>query len=153
MFYLFRSANSWPVVVKIDWFGTVLLLYPNPMFLWSSPIVYILRGCKLLTIYNCFTEFWFDIIYYMVCLLHSNGCVIFFQSFWYCFVFKTECGCQFTLKLEGMFKDMSISNTMNDDFKTHISNSNVRLLKKLIKRFFFIYLNLHAKEGTWIKWK
>jgi len=106
----------------------------------KSYSVYILCGYKLLTIYNSFTEFWFDIVYYMVCLLHSNGCVIFFQSFWYCFVFKTECGCQFTLKLEGMFKDMSISNTMNDDFKTHISNSNVRLLKKLIKRFFFLFI-------------
>jgi len=45
-----------------------------------------------------------------------------------------------------MFKDMSISNTMNDDFKTHISNSNVRLLKKLIKRFFF-YLFEFARKG------
>lgn len=40
---------------------------------------------------------------------------------------KTECGCQFTLKLEGMFKDMSLSNTMNDDFRTHINNSNIDL--------------------------
>lgn len=41
---------------------------------------------------------------------------------------KTECGCQFTLKLEGMFKDMSLSNTMNDDFRTHINNSNIELM-------------------------
>ena len=33
---------------------------------------------------------------------------------------KTECGCQFTSKLEGMFKDMSISNSMMDEFKNHI---------------------------------
>lgn len=33
---------------------------------------------------------------------------------------KTECGCQFTSKLEGMFKDMSVSNTMMDEFKTHV---------------------------------
>ncbi|KAF6040014.1 CUL3 [Bugula neritina] len=32
---------------------------------------------------------------------------------------KTECGCQFTSKLEGMFKDMSISNSTMEDFKTH----------------------------------
>uniref|UniRef100_A0A2P2I8D4 Cullin 3 n=3 Tax=Hirondellea gigas TaxID=1518452 RepID=A0A2P2I8D4_9CRUS len=30
---------------------------------------------------------------------------------------KTECGCQFTSKLEGMFKDVSISNTINNEFK------------------------------------
>lgn len=39
---------------------------------------------------------------------------------------KTECGCQFTLKLEGMFKDMSLSNTMNEDFKTHLNDTNAR---------------------------
>jgi len=32
---------------------------------------------------------------------------------------QTECGCQFTSKLEGMFKDMSISNSTMEDFKTH----------------------------------
>jgi cullin 3 len=36
---------------------------------------------------------------------------------------KQECGCQFTSKLEGMFKDMSISNSMMDEFKTHLQNS------------------------------
>merc|ERR1719354_796459 len=40
---------------------------------------------------------------------------------------KTECGCQFTMKLEGMFKDMSLSNSTNDDFKNHVSNSNIDL--------------------------
>lgn len=30
---------------------------------------------------------------------------------------KTECGCQFTCKLEGMFKDMSISNSVNEKFR------------------------------------
>jgi len=39
---------------------------------------------------------------------------------------KTECGCQFTLKLEGMFKDMSLSNTMNEDFKQHVNDTNAR---------------------------
>ncbi|XP_050539140.1 cullin-3-B-like [Daktulosphaira vitifoliae] len=40
---------------------------------------------------------------------------------------KTECGCQFTSKLEGMFKDMSLSNTVMDSFKQYLSgipNSN-----------------------------
>lgn len=40
---------------------------------------------------------------------------------------KTECGCQFTSKLEGMFKDISLSNTLNDDFKIYIFNNNVNL--------------------------
>lgn len=33
---------------------------------------------------------------------------------------KTECGCQFTSKLEGMFKDISVSNSTMEDFKEHI---------------------------------
>ncbi|KAI8114990.1 Cullin-3 [Lucilia cuprina] len=40
---------------------------------------------------------------------------------------KTECGCQFTSKLEGMFKDMSISNTTNEEFKIYINNHNINL--------------------------
>lgn len=40
---------------------------------------------------------------------------------------KTECGCQFTSKLEGMFKDMSVSNTIMDEFKTYITNQNLTL--------------------------
>lgn len=36
---------------------------------------------------------------------------------------KTECGCQFTSKLEGMFKDMSLSNTIMDSFKQYLTNS------------------------------
>lgn len=37
---------------------------------------------------------------------------------------QTECGCQFTSKLEGMFKDMSISNTTMEEFKA-AQTSNV----------------------------
>lgn len=43
-------------------------------------------------------------------------------------LFQTECGCQFTSKLEGMFKDMTVSNTIMDEFKEHITKSEVRLL-------------------------
>ena len=43
-------------------------------------------------------------------------------------MFKSECGCQFTSKLEGMFKDMTLSNSMMDDFKTHISQTNKNML-------------------------
>lgn len=40
---------------------------------------------------------------------------------------KTECGCQFTSKLEGMFKDMSVSNTIMEEFKQHITAHNLLL--------------------------
>lgn len=40
---------------------------------------------------------------------------------------KTECGCQFTSKLEGMFKDMAISNSTMDEFKSHPSYTNAHL--------------------------
>ena len=40
---------------------------------------------------------------------------------------KTECGCQFTSKLEGMFKDINVSNTMNDEFRTHVNQSDINL--------------------------
>ena len=36
---------------------------------------------------------------------------------------KSECGCQFTSKLEGMFKDMTVSNTINEEFKNHLQNT------------------------------
>ena len=35
---------------------------------------------------------------------------------------QNECGCQFTSKLEGMFKDMTLSNTTMDKFKDHLHN-------------------------------
>ncbi|XP_014674354.1 PREDICTED: cullin-3-A-like [Priapulus caudatus] len=38
---------------------------------------------------------------------------------------KTECGCQFTSKLEGMFKDMTVSNTTMDEFKSHAQTINL----------------------------
>lgn len=40
---------------------------------------------------------------------------------------KTECGCQFTSKLEGMFKDMSVSNTMMEEFKKRVQESGINL--------------------------
>lgn len=33
---------------------------------------------------------------------------------------KTECGCQFTSKLEGMFKDMSVSKTTMEKFREEV---------------------------------
>jgi len=40
---------------------------------------------------------------------------------------KTECGCQFTSKLEGMFKDITLSNTTNEEFKNSVNANNVNL--------------------------
>lgn len=40
---------------------------------------------------------------------------------------KTECGCQFTSKLEGMFKDMTVSNTIMEEFKTSLNQSSVNM--------------------------
>lgn len=40
---------------------------------------------------------------------------------------KTECGCQFTSKLEGMFKDISLSNSLNEEFKNHVLNCKMNL--------------------------
>ncbi|KAI5737524.1 hypothetical protein M8J76_014379 [Diaphorina citri] len=38
---------------------------------------------------------------------------------------KTECGCQFTSKLEGMFKDMTISNTLMEEFKESVNTASL----------------------------
>lgn len=40
---------------------------------------------------------------------------------------KTECGCQFTSKLEGMFKDMSVSNTIMEEFKQYVNRHKISL--------------------------
>ncbi|XP_049602680.1 cullin-3-B-like isoform X1 [Syngnathus scovelli] len=40
---------------------------------------------------------------------------------------KTECGCQFTSKLEGMFRDMTISNATMDEFRRHIHVNSAAL--------------------------
>ncbi|GAB6020164.1 Cullin-3 [Chamberlinius hualienensis] len=40
---------------------------------------------------------------------------------------KTECGCQFTSKLEGMFKDMTVSNTIMEEFKLQVNTLGTNL--------------------------
>lgn len=47
----------------------------------------------------------------------ARKCVVYFKIF-----FQTECGCQFTSKLEGMFKDMEVSNTLMSDFREYKEN-------------------------------
>jgi cullin 3 len=36
---------------------------------------------------------------------------------------KTECGCQFTSKLEGMFKDMALSSSSMEQFRVHLAKT------------------------------
>lgn len=55
---------------------------------------------------------------------------------------KTECGCQFTSKLEGMFKDMTLSNSMMDEFKQFLAhnpkqNSGVDLFCRVLTTGFW----------------
>jgi len=52
---------------------------------------------------------------------------IYILSFHNYILLQTECGCQFTSKLEGMFKDMSVSNTIMDEFKSYVNNNNLSL--------------------------
>ncbi|XP_064394633.1 cullin-3-like [Halichondria panicea] len=40
---------------------------------------------------------------------------------------KTECGCQFTSKLEGMFKDISLSNTTMEKYREHVQASSISM--------------------------
>ena len=40
---------------------------------------------------------------------------------------KSECGCQFTSKLEGMFKDMTLSNTINEEFRSNVMGNSKNL--------------------------
>lgn len=52
------------------------------------------------------------------------------RHFLHLFLLQTECGCQFTSKLEGMFRDMSISNTTMDEFRQHIQTTSVSQSEK-----------------------
>ena len=45
---------------------------------------------------------------------------------------KTECGFQFTSKMEGMFKDMSLSADTQTAFKDYISNTDVSNCQRTI---------------------
>lgn len=48
---------------------------------------------------------------------HKYAFISHFITIW--FIFKTECGCQFTSKLEGMFKDIELSNILMGDFRDY----------------------------------
>ena len=74
------------------------------------------------------------------------------------FLLQTECGCQFTSKLEGMFRDMSISNTTMDEFRQHIQTTSVRqsgtvtifLNRAHVKRHIFnmtLYISSYVDGG------
>lgn len=54
------------------------------------------------------------------------------------FLPQTECGCQFTSKLEGMFRDMSISNTTMDEFRQHLQATGVKFSNFYLHVYVFI---------------
>lgn len=59
---------------------------------------------------------------YLSCMAYCiicNLCFLFFN--------QTECGCQFTSKLEGMFKDMALSTTIQEEFKRYCGEKSVNL--------------------------
>jgi cullin 3 len=41
---------------------------------------------------------------------------------------KNDCGCQFTSKLEGMFKDISLSGSLMEHFREHLNSTRVEML-------------------------
>lgn len=45
---------------------------------------------------------------------------------------KVECGYQFTQKLEGMFHDMKISADMMQTYRTHLEQTTVRHVDRLV---------------------
>lgn len=58
---------------------------------------------------------------------------------------KTECGCQFTSKLEGMFKDVTISNTINEEFKQRVNSAGVNVVvfePQVLKMCYFLFVFL-----------
>ena len=58
----------------------------------------------------------------------GNILLVHFKLILHIIHFQTECGCQFTSKLEGMFKDISISNSTMEKFRDHVQSSSVRIL-------------------------
>ena len=74
---------------------------------------------------RCFIHLAFTTFIWTIdCILHV--CTVLFHA---CvLILQTECGCQFTSKLEGMFKDISLSNSAMDKFKEHLHASSVRVM-------------------------
>lgn len=70
--------------------------------------------------YNFFVSAYVDLTSLFLNLCQQFQLLLFFS------LLQTECGCQFTSKLEGMFRDMSISNTTMDEFRQHIQTTSVR---------------------------
>lgn len=59
----------------------------------------------------------------VIFVIHFDLLILIFFNFR--FTVQTECGCQFTSKLEGMFRDMTISNTTMDEFRQHLQTTGV----------------------------
>lgn len=67
---------------------------------------------------------------------------------------QTECGYQFTSKLEGMFTDMKTSADTMESFRNYLASRGVRssasffrvlLLLDLLPLFFLIYISPHLR--------
>lgn len=67
-------------------------------------------------------------LHWQIIVMFNSECspvILTFISIFYDVVLQTECGCQFTSKLEGMFKDMTLSHSTNEEFRSHVSNNQV----------------------------
>lgn len=63
--------------------------------------------------------------FHVVFVIHFIDLLMLLNGFNFRFTVQTECGCQFTSKLEGMFRDMTISNTTMDEFRQHLQTTGV----------------------------
>lgn len=72
------------------------------------------------------------------------------------FLPQTECGCQFTSKLEGMFKDISLSNSTMDKFKEYLQTSSVNakhihnFLKSSLSCNHFLFWSIYMYIGRYV---
>lgn len=60
---------------------------------------------------------------------------------------KTECGYQFTSKLEGMFTDMKLSSDAMEGFKNYLRNLQVSFLKLFLKTYSLIKKKKKGKSS------
>lgn len=63
--------------------------------------------------------------FHVIFVIHFIDLLMLLNGFNFRFTVQTECGCQFTSKLEGMFRDMTISNTTMDEFRQHLQTTGV----------------------------
>lgn len=115
---------------KKQWFGAVQKWLKILNFIETFSLY-----LRELTAHNFLFVLFIFFIFLKLCWLWSLD--------WHCVVcFQTECGCQFTSKLEGMFKDMTVSGGINDEFKAFVTQAQVspqfRLFDELCGGCFFV---------------